>query len=206
MAWQDVFNAKDNRELAQQYDIWAKDYESDVADYVGPLRSVEVLTRYAAPEARILDAGCGTGLCGQILHARGYLRVEGLDLSTGMLAEARRKNCYAALHQQALGGPLDFPGDFFDAIVCVGIFARAHVPSRSLDELIRITRPEGYIVSTLRTLFYENSDFRDKMAALEEAGQWRLVEAGESFQAIPESDPDFYMRVWVHRITNRHRT
>jgi SAM-dependent methyltransferase len=187
--------------LAEQYDIWARDYERDVADYVGPQRTVEVLTRYVDQEARILDAGCGTGLTGQILHAQGYHRVEGLDLSAGMLAEARQKNCYAALHQQALGGPLDFPTDFFDAVLCVGIFARAHVPSRSLDELIRLTKPGGYIFSTLRTLFYENSDFKDKMAALEEAGQWHLVEVGQPFQGIPKSDPDFYMQVWVHRVT-----
>lgn len=204
MAWQDVFNAKNNRELAQHYDSWAKDYESDVADYAGPQRTVEVLTRYVSKEARILDAGCGTGLTGQILHAQGYHSVEGLDLSTGMLAEARRKNCYAALHQQALGEPLDFPTDAFDAVLCVGIFARAHVPSRSLDELIRLTRPGGYLFSTLRTLFYETSDFKDKMAALEEAGQWCLVEAGQPFPATPATDPDFHMQVWVHGVRKNH--
>lgn len=201
MAWEDVFKAKNNRELAEQYDIWARDYDRDVADYVGPQRTVEVLTRYVDPAARILDAGCGTGLTGQILYVRGYHRVEGLDLSAGMLAEARQKNCYAALYQHVLGEPLDFPTDAFDAVLCVGIFARAHVPSRSLDELIRLTKPGGYIFSTLRTLFYENSDFKDKMAALEEAGQWRLVEVGQPFQGIPKSDPDFYMQVWVHRVT-----
>lgn len=204
MAWDDVFKARDNRELAEQYDIWAKDYESDVADYAGPQRTVEALTLYVGPGARILDAGCGTGLTGQILHAQGYHRVEGLDLSAGMLAEARRKNCYAALHQQALGGPLDFRTDAFDAIVCVGVFARAHAPSRSLDELIRLTRPGGYIFTTLRPLFYENSDFKDKMAALEEAGQWRLVEAGQPFQGLPKNDPDFYMQVWVHEVIEHH--
>jgi SAM-dependent methyltransferase len=201
MAWEDVFKAKNNRELAEQYDIWARDYDRDVADYVGPQRTVEVLTRYVDQEARILDAGCGTGLTGQILHARGYYRVEGLDLSAGMLAEARQKNCYAGLHQHVLGEPLDSPTDAFDAVLCVGIFARVHVPSRSLDELIRLTKPGGYIFSTLRTLFYENSDFKDKVAALEEAGQWRLVEVGQPFQGIPKSDPDFYMQVWVHRVT-----
>jgi SAM-dependent methyltransferase len=65
-----------------------------------------VLSRYAAVQARILDAGCGTGLAGQILAARGYRNVEGLDLSAGMLREAGKKARYAALHQQTLGEPL----------------------------------------------------------------------------------------------------
>ncbi len=133
MSWEEVFKARDNRELAERYDIWAKAYESDVADYPGPQHTVEVLIRYDGPEARILDAGCGTGLTGQILHAQGYHRVEGLDLSAGMLAEARQKNCYAALHQQALGRQTGLLYRCLDAVVCVGIFARAYAPSHAED-------------------------------------------------------------------------
>ena len=42
-----------------------------------------------AGDLEILDAGCGTGLCGPLLkpHAR---RLEGVDLSAGMLKRARR--------------------------------------------------------------------------------------------------------------------
>ena len=154
-----VFAAQNPQELAACYDAWAASYEEDMDEHGGPQEATEVLTRYVTPDARILDAGCGTGLAGQILAARGYRQLEGLDLSAGMLREAGHKGCYITLHQQTLGDVLDFPSATFDAVLSVGVFARAHAPSRSLAELIRITKPGGYIIFTLRPEFYIATDF-----------------------------------------------
>src|SRR5579859_5287630 len=136
-----VFASQNPEELASRYDEWAAAYEDDMGDHGGPAETVAVVARYVSPEARILDAGCGTGLVGQILAARGFTHLDGLDLSAGMLREAAKKGCYTVLHRQALGEPLDLPSAEYDAVMAVGVFARAHAPSRSLLELIRITRP-----------------------------------------------------------------
>lgn len=56
------------------------------------------------PVEGALDLGCGTGLSGLAL-APFARRLEGLDLSPRMLAEAARQGCYAALHEADL---LDF--------------------------------------------------------------------------------------------------
>ncbi|WP_421988426.1 methyltransferase domain-containing protein [Roseococcus sp.] len=53
---------------------------------------------------RVLDLGCGTGLSGLALKPFAT-RLEGLDLSPRMLAEARARGIYAALHEADL---LDF--------------------------------------------------------------------------------------------------
>ena len=49
----------------------------------------------------VLDAGCGTGLCGPLVapYAR---RLVGVDLSEGMLAHAKEKNVYDALMKAEL--------------------------------------------------------------------------------------------------------
>src|SRR5688572_8925867 len=64
----------------------------------------------------VLDAGCGTGLCGPLVapYAR---RLVGVDLSARMLAEAQAKNVYDELVKRELTAYLrDSPGAF-DAIV-----------------------------------------------------------------------------------------
>ena len=195
-----VFEAQNPQELAARYDEWAASYEDDMDDHGGPQEATEVLTRYVAPDARILDAGCGTGLAGQILAARGYRQLEGLDLSAGMLREAGNKGCYTALHQQTLGEALDFPSAIFDAVLSVGVFVRAHAPSRSLAELIRITKPGGYIIFTLRPAFYVATDFKATMTALAEAGRWRLVETTEPFDGRYKHSPGINLQVWVYEV------
>jgi len=56
------------------------------------------------PPGRVLDLGCGTGLSGVALKPFAT-RLEGLDLSPRMLAEARARGIYDALHEADL---LDF--------------------------------------------------------------------------------------------------
>jgi predicted TPR repeat methyltransferase len=196
----EVFAAQNAEELAQRYDEWAASYEDDMDDHGGPREAVEALAAFAGPDALVLDAGCGTGLVGELLAARGYRNLEGLDLSEGMLAKAAAKGCYTALHQGALGGaPLDLPAHRYDAIVCVGVFTRAHAPATSLHELVRLVKPGGYIVFTLRPEFYAASDFKTTMADLTAAGSWQLVETGEQFDARYKEFPGINMQVWVYR-------
>ena len=202
-----VYSAKNQQELAERYDDWAKEYEQDLLpeNYTGPEPAVEVLCKYVSKDAKILDAGAGTGLVGELLHQRGYKNIEAMDLSLGMLEQARQKNVYTELHQGILGEPLNFATDSFDAIISVGTFTLGHAPSSGFDELIRITKPGGYIIFTIRPDYYENSDFKDKQSALETEGKWQLVEKGKPFQNLPEAEPDIYLQVWAYVCHSRAR-
>lgn len=196
-----VFASQNPEELASRYDEWAASYEDDMGDHGGPTETVAVLARYVSPQARILDAGCGTGLVGQILAGRGFTRLDGLDLSAGMLREAAKKGCYTKLHRQALGEPLDLPSAEYDAVLAVGVFARAHAPSRSLLELIRITRPGGYVLFTLRPEFMMGTDFRDTLERLTASGAWRLIETTEPFDGRYKDFPGINLQVWVYQVS-----
>jgi predicted TPR repeat methyltransferase len=199
-----VYNSQNNQELAERYDVWAKDYEQDLDTafgYLSPARTVEVLAKYLSTEAKILDVGAGTGLVGELLYQRGYHNIEASDLSESMLAEARKKNVYTALYQQILGESLDiFSTNTFDAIVSVGVFTPGHAPSSAFDELVRITKPGGYIIFTMRPDYYESSDFKEKLPALERTGQWKQVEITEPFQVMPKGEPDVYLQVRVYQV------
>jgi SAM-dependent methyltransferase len=198
-----IYSSRNNQELAERYDQWAKDYDRDLEqdfEWLGPQRAAEVFARYVPKNSRILDAGAGTGLVGKLLWEKGYRQIVALDLSSGMLAEARRKNVYQEFHQMVMGEPLGFDTDSFDAVVSVGVLTVGHAPASSLDELVRITRPGGYVVFSLRPDIYETAGFQEKQAELESQGKWRLAEETEKFQPLPKGEPEVYHQVWVYQV------
>lgn len=199
-----IYSSHDNKELAERYDQWAREYDAELDKdfgWWGPQHAAVFFAKYVPKEAKILDAGAGTGLMGEILSKQGYTDLVAMDLSQGMLEEARQKNVYHELHQMVMGEALDFATDSFDAVVSVGVLTVAHAPASSFDELVRVTKPGGYIVFTLRPDVYENSGFKEKQTALESEGRWQLVEVSEPFQPLPKGEPEVYHQIWVYEVT-----
>ncbi|MFC2065472.1 class I SAM-dependent DNA methyltransferase [Chloroflexota bacterium] len=200
-----IYSSRDNEELGERYDKWAKDYDADLDEefgWLGPQRAVEVFARYVPKEARILDAGAGTGLVGELLAKQDYNNLVAMDLSLGMLEEAKKKNAYREFHQMLMGEPMDYATDSFDAVISVGVLTIGHAPASSFDELIRITKPGGYIVFSLRPDVYRDSGFKEKQDNLEATGKWMLVEASEEFQALPIGEPEVYHQVWTYQVSS----
>ncbi|MFC1931785.1 class I SAM-dependent DNA methyltransferase [Chloroflexota bacterium] len=198
-----IISSRNRQELGERYNQWAKDYEADLErdyEYIGPQRAADFLARYVTKDARILDAGAGTGLVGEVLAKLGYHDLVAMDLSEGMLEEARKKNVYREFHQMVMGEPLGFADNSFDAVVSVGVLTVAHAPASSFDELVRITKPGGYIVFTLRPDVYEDHGFKEKQESLETEGKWKLTELSEKFQALPKGETDLYHHVWVYKV------
>ena len=199
-----VYAAENNEQLADRYDQWAKDYDSDlkdVFDWRSPELTAEFLAKYVSRESRILDAGAGTGLVGQALASLGYENLEAMDMSPGMLDQARKKAVYKDLHQMVMGDALGFATGAFDAVIAVGVLTLGHAPASSLDELARITKAGGYVIFTVRTDLYENGQFKEKQDGLAAEGRWRLVEASEEFQPLPKGEPEVMHQVWVYQVT-----
>lgn len=197
-----VYGAKDSREVAALYDRWADDYEQSILGwgYLTPAVASAFVGRFVDTNAApLLDAGAGTGLMGDILAALGYNDVVGIDISPGMLDRARRKDVYSDLRTMELGRELDFPNGAFAAVLATGVFAAGHAPPESLDELIRVTRPDGYVIFSVRTDVYE-SDFRAKQEGLEEEGRWRLAGESRAFSHLPLEDPNLLIKVFAYRV------
>ena len=60
-----IYSSHDNQELGERYNQWAKDYDYDLTQEMpslGPELSVKAFARYVTKEAKILDAGAGTGI------------------------------------------------------------------------------------------------------------------------------------------------
>ncbi|PWW02110.1 methyltransferase family protein [Hoeflea marina] len=182
-----VYSAQKPEELASLYNDWAENYDADMSKvgYRHPAIALAMLARHVEKGAApLLDAGAGTGLIGEWLAILGYPEAEALDISEGMLKVAERKRIYTALHRAPLGGELPFPSDRFAAIISTGVFTAGHVGSEGLDDLVRICRPGGVIVLTIKDLMWASS-FGAHVASFEEKGMLKLIDDTGPYISMP---------------------
>ncbi len=108
----------------------------------------EPLFRRYAPDA-VLDIGCGTGeITSRLAALYPDARVTGIDLIDTHLELAReRYSAFGDRLQFAHGDAfeLGYPDDSFDLTVCRHVLQSVPEPQRVLAEMVRITRPGGYL-------------------------------------------------------------
>ena len=182
-----VYDARSPKEVADLYDGWAKTYDADMADkgYRHPSTCVALLARHVFKgTGPLLDAGAGTGLTGQWLQTLGYLNVEALDISAGMLDVARQKNCYNAFHKLALGGSLPFADGAYASVISAGVFTSGHVGADGLDELVRICQSGGFVVLTVKDALWKNG-FSAHVDQMVKAGVVEIAELTEPYVSMP---------------------
>ncbi|KAF9771010.1 hypothetical protein IL306_011359 [Fusarium sp. DS 682] len=176
-------------ETLSTYDEWAKNYNQDVAkeEYVAPQIASEDLVTHLGPqtsEAKILDAGCGTGLVGEALAKLGAKNIHGIDLSPGMLEVADRTGVYKSLNVANLAERLDIPAGSYDGVICVGTMTEGHVGPEAFDEFVRVTKAGGFIVSTIRESVWQSKGYEDKVNGLAEEGKVKIVGNKKEHQRI----------------------
>ena len=103
------------------------------------------------PGDSVLDISCGTGLVTQpIAQAVGRNgSVTGVDLSEGMIREARQRadecNLENISFQQMDAEQLDFESNHFDTVICsLGLMYFPN-PEKALEEMTRVARPGGKV-------------------------------------------------------------
>ncbi len=142
-----------DRFVAETFDSFAASFESKLArlSYRAPALVVVMLEDSGLAPSKsldVLDAGCGTGLCGALVapYAR---RLTGVDLSAGMLAQAKEKNVYDALTTGELTERLQNSAEAFDLIVS----ADTLVYFGGLEDVVAAAagalRPGGLLIFTL---------------------------------------------------------
>jgi SAM-dependent methyltransferase len=190
----------DRQRLDEAYGNWAGSYDVDLWASGNPHPAiVNGMVGRNVPDlnARILDAGCGTGLVGQILYQTGYRNLYGLDASDGMLDVARAKGCYQNLYRLLLGERIDLEPSSYDAVIASGVLTQGHAPPESLDGLLTLAKSGAPIIFSISQTAIEESGFGEKVRALDAAGAWDLVQQTEPFRTFPFSDEYADLRHWV---------
>jgi len=142
--------------VTQLFDRFAASFDAKLArlGYRAPALCAELLQRHMGrPEGRlaVLDAGCGTGLCGPSLRPYAHTLI-GVDLSAGMLERARPRGIYDRLEQGELGAWLAGTAERFDLIVSADTLCYFGSLQPLLAAARRAMRPGGRLVFTVETL------------------------------------------------------
>lgn len=126
-------------------------------------------------KARILDAGCGSGLLGQ--HIRQWasqlidgeqLHLTGVDINDELLELAESKGCFEDLLIADLKQPLPFEGETFDYVLASGVFVPGVCGPEALPTMLAPLVAGGYGIFTVCEAFFkqEGDAFRDAIKSV----------------------------------------
>lgn len=195
--------SRNSEDVAEYYDEWADDYDETLARwrYQAPEQVAARMCTRLAPDAIILDAGCGTGLSGRALAAAGFETIDGMDVSRRSLEIAERLDIYRTLrHVDMQKLPLPWDDNAYDGLACVGVLTYIPDSAAILREFARVVRSGGSMVLTQRSDLLEERDFPATLRALEDEGWIRAPEISEPMPYLPENE-EFSDEVRVHYIT-----
>lgn len=133
------------------YDTVAREYARQLPDasFEAPLdlAMIDEFVRRLPAEADVLDAGCGTGRMLRHLTALApSLRVSGVDLSPGMVAEARAASPDLEIIVGDIAALPHASATFDGVLAWYSLIHRAEL-APMLRELLRVLRPGGMLLT-----------------------------------------------------------
>lgn len=112
--------------VAGLFDQYAPRFEHSLVEKLG-YQTPELIHRAVMdaqqdkPINAILDLGCGTGLAAALFVAKAE-SITGVDISSGMIAQARGRNIYSTLHVAGLFDFLERTGGTYDLVLSADVF------------------------------------------------------------------------------------
>lgn len=159
--------------MLSEFDRFAESFDEQLLtnlEYRAPqILADALIDRLGAPEAAldILDAGCGTGLCGPLIrpHAR---RLVGVDLSGGMIGKAASRGGYDELVVAELTAYLQTHPETWDVVLSADTMIYFGDLQAVLSAAFAALRPGGWLAFTVEAL-----DGDGPLVSLTSSGRFR---------------------------------
>lgn len=139
------------RYVESMFDDYAAEFQSHVVQqlkYQGYERLLRPLVETGRRFHRALDLGCGTGLCGPLIHPVADI-LDGVDISRAMLDQTRQLGIYRELVHADIGSFLENAEEPADLIVAADVFIYVGDLSAIFRSIRRILAPGGCFAFTV---------------------------------------------------------
>lgn len=164
--------------VASYFDQYAKSFDSHTASvlrYQVPLMLKNLAERsglMGGENLSVLDLGCGTGQCG-VFMAPVAARLDGIDLSPAMLAEARKKNIYTGLMQGDLVTEMQkLNAHDYHVVIAGDVFCYIGDLAAIFEQVDRLLGPGGVFLFTSEALTYNEQDAGHSDYVLRDSGRY----------------------------------
>jgi predicted TPR repeat methyltransferase len=154
----------DDAYVRDVFDKFADSFDEQLLknlDYRAPQILTEALIDVLGPPAAmldVLDAGCGTGLCGPLIRPHAQ-RLDGVDLSGGMIEKARLRGGYDALVVAELTAYLQMNLAAWDVVLSADTLIYFGDLTPVMSAAYAALRVDGWLAFTLEALDGEEDRF-----------------------------------------------
>jgi predicted TPR repeat methyltransferase len=140
--------------VEQLFDGYAQQFDGHLVQQLNYHAPDVLVARLGAFDRRFekaLDLGCGTGLCGQLLQHQ-VSRIDGVDLSSNMLARARAHGVYTQLVQADAAAFLATTAEQYDLVLAADVFIYVGALEAVFAGMERVLRPQGVFCFSVEAL------------------------------------------------------
>ena len=148
--------------LKKIFDIFAPDFEEVLLglDYNVPILLQKYFTMISPVYGKVLDLGCGTGLCAKnILLSNPKLKFDGVDISEQMINEARCKKIYNNLYCEEIESFLENNKVKYNYIIAGDVFTYFGDLSNLFAKIIKSLNSNDSLVFSIADNYLNKEDY-----------------------------------------------
>jgi ubiquinone/menaquinone biosynthesis C-methylase UbiE len=126
---------------------------------------------------KVLEVGSGTGVVSAEISQRFSLPSVGVDIDRSAVTFAHNSDP-TSLYLAGDGNSLPFPPAAFDVAVCHFLLLWVENPEKILDEMVRVTKPGGWILAIAEPDYGGRIDFPHELETIGQRQIQALLEQG----------------------------
>ena len=176
------------------YDKWASKYDEEFVfaeKYKYPENIVDTFRKMGGiNHSPIADIGCGTGVLGEQFIGE-MVVLDGFDISSAMLLQAKKKNAYRSLIECDLSKPNALPKNHYGAVISCGTFTIGHLGPEYLTKVVDTLVEGGLGVIGINKAHFLDKNFDGEVISMKSRRKIKNVNFVEVEIYEGDSEKDF---------------